>query len=125
MTLQEIFDKVILHLRRQHVVSVCVFGACAYRGDEGRQCAIGCLIPDDEYDPNMEGNNVQLLTNCPTLVALLLQGEDWGMLLDALKSLHDDTMDIEGIFGTATRVAAVGIAQHFYLNQEALHAPLQ
>ena len=29
---------------------------CAYRGDNGLKCAIGCLIPDEKYDPKMDGN---------------------------------------------------------------------
>lgn len=31
---------------------------CAYRGDNGRKCAVGCLIPDSEYDPYIEGLGV-------------------------------------------------------------------
>lgn len=28
---------------------------CRYRGEDGMMCAVGCLIPDDKYDPEMEG----------------------------------------------------------------------
>ena len=31
-------------------------GRCAYRGNEGRRCAIGWLIPDDKYYPELEKN---------------------------------------------------------------------
>lgn len=30
-------------------------GMCAYRGDDGAKCAVGCLIADDEYSDRMEG----------------------------------------------------------------------
>ena len=59
MTNQEIFDKVYRHLLTQNAKSMR-FGLrngkqCAYRGDDGLKCAIGCLIPDDKYDPIIEG----------------------------------------------------------------------
>lgn len=28
---------------------------CMYRTPYGKSCAVGCLIPDDVYDPNIEG----------------------------------------------------------------------
>jgi len=31
---------------------------CALRGDNGTRCAIGCLIPNREYDPKFEGYSV-------------------------------------------------------------------
>ena len=32
-----------------------------YRGPDGTSCAVGCLIPDDKYNPNMEEKNVQFI----------------------------------------------------------------
>lgn len=32
--------------------------ACLYRGLEGKKCVVGLLIPDDQYNPNMEGVGV-------------------------------------------------------------------
>ena len=60
MTLQEIYDKVVNHLRTQNAKSlsfVCdtdEHASCAYRGDGGLKCAAGCLITDELYDNNME-----------------------------------------------------------------------
>lgn len=31
---------------------------CLYRGPNGKKCAIGRHIPDEEYDPEMEGKGV-------------------------------------------------------------------
>ncbi len=35
---------------------------CQYRGDEGRKCAFGCLINDEDYSPSLEGQSVWSLT---------------------------------------------------------------
>ena len=54
MTGQEIFDSVLAHLRKQGDASLNASGKCAYRGEGGTACAVGCLIPDELYDPRIE-----------------------------------------------------------------------
>ena len=61
MTTQELFDKVAVHLLTQDQRSMGHFighsddrPQCAYRGDKGRMCAIGCLITDEHYDIALE-----------------------------------------------------------------------
>ncbi len=54
MTNQEAVTKVVQHLRTQQVRSV-KDGRCLYRGPDGLKCAIGVLIPDDQFDRAMEG----------------------------------------------------------------------
>ena len=56
-TKQETFDEVVAHLRRQGCKAENDDG-CAYRGDGGTKCAAGCLIPDEEYRPDLEGCSV-------------------------------------------------------------------
>lgn len=58
-TKQEIFDKVATHLLRQGARSVDDFGDCMYRGEFGRMCAVGCLIPDQCYSTKIEMQIVQ------------------------------------------------------------------
>ena len=54
--LQEIFNKVVTHLLTQNARSFnAVDGKCLYRGDKGLKCAVGCLITDEYYHPNLEG----------------------------------------------------------------------
>lgn len=58
MNKQEMFDKVVRHLIRQNKKSIdstknILTNSCMYRFGE-LQCAIGCLIEDDEYDEKME-----------------------------------------------------------------------
>jgi hypothetical protein len=36
-------------------------GLCAYRTDDGRGCAIGCLIPAERYSERFEGAGMQLV----------------------------------------------------------------
>jgi hypothetical protein len=59
MQAQEIFDKVVAHLKQQRRPSIKIpddiRSACAYRGDGGTKCAFGIFISDEAYDPNMEG----------------------------------------------------------------------
>jgi hypothetical protein len=61
-TLQEIFDTAYLGLAKQGFERSMGhtrqnFVTCAYRGDDGRKCAIGHCIPDDKYEPDFEGEN--------------------------------------------------------------------
>lgn len=63
---QKIFDHVIKHLRkqgRQSLLDTDVIG-CAYRGQDGDKCAIGCLITDKEYDPIIENIPIDILLQC-------------------------------------------------------------
>lgn len=32
--------------------------SCVYRTEDGRKCAVGCLIPDTKYDPRFEGEGL-------------------------------------------------------------------
>lgn len=51
---QAVFDKVVKHLLTQNRRSKGKRG-CAYRGKGGDMCAVGCLISDKAYDPEIEG----------------------------------------------------------------------
>lgn len=54
MTKQEIFNKVKDHLLTQNERSLNDDARCAYRGENNTKCAIGCLIPDELYKPEMD-----------------------------------------------------------------------
>ena len=66
MTIEEIYWKVRKHLLTQMERSVTTVldyeeneeTICAYRGDRGLMCAIGCLIPDERYHPKLENRTV-------------------------------------------------------------------
>lgn len=60
MTNQEVFDKVVTHLRKQGCKSfhhIQNGGGCAYRGSHDMKCAAGCLIPDEKYGIELEGKD--------------------------------------------------------------------
>ncbi len=63
MSAQEIFNKVVTHLRNQNRRSVDRNNQCVYLSSDGDQCAIGCLIPKEDYLSTMERKNVTLLFN--------------------------------------------------------------
>lgn len=92
MTQQEIFDKVAAHLLQQNRRAEGNGGGfCAYRGDHGLKCAIGCLIPDERYLPEMEGRGAsQIFYDFPYLAKAM--GVDYkrdGALLRELQRIHD------------------------------------
>lgn len=57
---QTVFDKAVKHLLTQKRRSEGKRG-CAYRGKGGGMCAVGCLISDKAYDPEIEGHSVYCL----------------------------------------------------------------
>lgn len=122
MTNQEAFDKAAAHLLQQGRRAVApirnadgsfVSGggtACRYRAPNGDACAIGCLIPDDEYLPSMEGCSAArlILGRVEDRVFVpppSLAGLD-PSLLASLQSVHDDASP-EGWFALLHDVASV------------------
>ena len=59
LTFQTAFDKMLAHLRQQGRASVRTYPSgstsCRYRASDGAMCAVGCLIPDNAYDGDLEG----------------------------------------------------------------------
>ena len=94
---EEIFDYVESHLKKQGYRSMLSadFNTCAYRGEDDTMCAVGCLIADDEYNPDMENDSIMELagllnTGAPFRVPALPERliSHVGMLTD-LQDLHD------------------------------------
>lgn len=92
MTAQEVFDTVVRALREQGEPSYSKSKyECRYRAssDDGRtlKCAVGHLIPDDKYDPYMEG----MAVDHPSLQGALESLGLWehADLLNELQQAHD------------------------------------
>lgn len=98
-TPQSLFDAVATHLLNQNAVSmhpdsddaprIGLGNGCAYRGEGGRKCAIGALIPDDKYDPEFEGSDV----HCSAEIREAAGIPHKGLVLDLacrLQALHDN-----------------------------------
>ncbi|SAK41803.1 hypothetical protein AWB77_00384 [Caballeronia fortuita] len=52
---KDIYERVSEHLLTQRAVSEDDNGSCRLRSPEGRKCAIGSLVRDDLYEPELEG----------------------------------------------------------------------
>ena len=90
---KEIFDYVVTHLKNQGSQSLLqslsspnVLG-CAYRGADNKMCAVGCLIADDEYNPDMEACNINELSK-EGAIPDRLEPHLW--MLAELQALHDN-----------------------------------
>ena len=96
MTRQEIFNKVADHLLTQGRVatSSTTLPTCAYRSTDGATCAVGCLIPDELYVPEMENKSVYtLLWYFPDLPDYLHTNS---RLLKSLQTIHDGGLSMGG-----------------------------
>jgi hypothetical protein len=95
-TREEIFDHVEKHLKSQGCRSLLpdghITGYCAYRGEEGRMCAVGCLIGDDEYTSALEHLSVvELSPPSPRPVTLPDRLLPHVSMLKALQNFHDNS----------------------------------
>ena len=57
----DIFDYVVLHLRKQGSRSLTEDQTCAYRGANGTMCAVGAIMSDDEYESSFENRSIDEL----------------------------------------------------------------
>ncbi len=100
MNRQETFDKVVNHLRQQgRRASVGNSNeplGCRYRlqSDDDNimlKCAIGCLIPDNKYNPKFEGESIiRLVNKFPEVEQILDIKDDQDLvLLQDLQRVHD------------------------------------
>lgn len=91
MTKREIFNRVRDHLLLQGAQSRGPLGNWTYRGRDGHSCAVGCLIKDEFYTPELEGypfngDNVLEALQSSGIDAL---DDDIYSLLRALQRIHD------------------------------------
>ena len=114
MTPQEVFDKVARHLLTQNERSTIsepindqirgmhIRTWCAYRSPRGLKCAVGCIIPDDVYTPDIEGDSIRVLIDraagassrngfslTDKQTAFFRDIQDSRHLLSKLQSMHD------------------------------------
>ena len=92
MNKQLIFDTVREHLLQQGEASLNVLhNQSAYRGAGGRKCAIGCLIPDENYDARLEGKPVRRVAVVRAIDAKFgcTEKDARGYFLYDLQGIHD------------------------------------
>lgn len=132
MNNQEAFEKVVKHLSSQGWMrslssnefngTEFIPAVCAYRGDEGRMCAIGIFMSDEVYDPEWEGSGVSV-SMCD---ACGLNDVDIKLLIE-LQKFHDggymsgDTLHdipVENNLNNFRRLNLTDIAIHYKLDTE-------
>lgn len=88
---QQIFDTCAVHLIRQGSSSTDDTGLCRYRGGNGYKCAVGCLITDDLYTPELETNLVETAIVMHAVCdSLGIQPNELNIpLLRELQAIHD------------------------------------
>jgi hypothetical protein len=94
---QQLFDTVVNHLRKQGAKSIAYnedgtpkYGntgsvMCLYRSTDGKKCAAGAAITDEQYKLEMEGKNIRAIINKFNLTSLSQQEK----LLSHLQDVHD------------------------------------
>lgn len=93
MSMQQIFDKVYVHLLTQKKKSK-VGKDCAYRGKDGLMCALGCLIPDKYYQPELNTKSTsdlnvrQMLVKSKLIPSGTRTSENF-LLMQELQIVHD------------------------------------
>jgi len=100
MNRQEVFNRVYQHLLAQNAYSLGADdggAVCAYRGAGGLQCAVGCLIKDEHYSWELEGQGAwhpDVLRALDLSLGCSITSADCRML-ETLQSMHDnDPVDI-------------------------------
>ncbi len=99
-TRQETFDKVALHLLTQNKRAEDDDGVCMYwERESGRQCAVGCLIPKNEYKKEFEGkvlfefdatHRVPTEPVTPSSVGKFMKDKGYDLsLLYEMQNIHD------------------------------------
>lgn len=105
ITDRDVFEHVRQHLINQGQRSIDPMIGCSYRSPDGLMCAVGCLIPAEEYRDHFEGVNAcdDGVRGALRLNGLPLFGEsdfDGDMdsrtvMLNSLQLMHDTRKVVE------------------------------
>lgn len=114
---QRVFDEALAHMRAQGRLSVTrELGECLYRGEGGLRCAIGVLIREDTYTPELEGKSVGADQVFSALVPYAQQCSR-GFLEEVQSRLHNElsTSRSRDIFSVRLETRARGLALDYGL----------
>ena len=97
---QELFETISRHLFAQGERStkkIGLYDRCVYRGNNGLKCAVGAIIPDDQYDPDFDTKNMTVSRITCDLPSAELRGlfQRNINLLSYLQSVHDNAANWE------------------------------
>lgn len=147
LTEQEIFDRVAQHLRQQGAQATRAGGGCLYRTREGLMCAVGCLIPEDQYRPEFDNTTelrylhntspelfsdgqvvwetgvLKLIKYSHFKAALLAGGVDAEEHLDLLRYLQEIHDAMDNGYTADTALALQRVARHHGLSTDCVMEP--
>ena len=92
---QAAFDTAVRGLNAQRAFSSYETNpeSCSYRGSNGDKCAVGFLIPDDRYTPEIEGDNAGTDHVCSAISDEFVSGRfhfgDGAFLQQMQRAIHD------------------------------------
>lgn len=95
MNRQEVFDTILAHLRQQGRAATDEVGDCMYRAPGGLKCAVGVLIPDENYHPELENQSANATIVRDALPFPVTDG-DAAFLSEIQRDLHDNLDDLRG-----------------------------
>jgi hypothetical protein len=82
---QDVFDYVVGFIRQQGAPAMSADGFCSYEADEGKRCAVGCLLPSGQFKGRLgtvdEPKNEDMRK--------ILSAEEGSRRLDLLKRLQE------------------------------------
>lgn len=119
---QQVYDTIASHLLAQGKparINIKSIVQCAYRTDQGLKCAIGCLIPDDKYDPKMEGKDIRYLQRVHPNLLPKVESK----FLTELQIAHDTTFYPYGLTAWARHM--LSIAKKWKLNPAIIRTHLE
>lgn len=114
MTQQETFEIVSRHLLTQNERSYLAppSDVCAYRSPDGLKCAVGVLIPDEDYDERLERTSALSDIMQPLLRRL---GHDIALCV-SLQGIHDK------VYVGDWRKALIALGEEFELDTAFLNS---
>ena len=87
---QQAFDKMVTHLFTQKEKAFMKGLGCQYRMANGLRCAVGALIPDEDYSVDFESRKVgSIVRHIPALQGLSVE------LLARVQSIHDNNRPVD------------------------------
>jgi len=100
-TTQEAFDIAATHLMTQYRKATRIISECVYHAPDGAKCAVGCLIPDEIYNIELEGKDIDDMFGYDYGLVVIehifgskdtdAKGSELYRLLGALQYLHDQS----------------------------------
>lgn len=87
---QDLFNRAVAGLAAQGFTrAVNSYGGCRYRADNGKRCALGHLIPDDQYSVEIEGGFSAAARIVVPGLSAMVDRDGWNFLSE-LQEAHDN-----------------------------------